>query len=188
MIDDLGDYSVFSNNDQFIYFSQVSEKEKTINKLDVANGEVTKVFSFSETIENSNDFIAFPLISSDNIMFFLIDNYLCKFNLEDNEFEKFDITVSSQIMSISPNGKYILAEKYSDTVIISTDGIDWYPLVNGNKARFLNNNQVIYSQTDRIYIVNTDGSDRHYLLTARHYTTFGKDDKIYYLKVRDIYE
>lgn len=196
-VSNLDGFPVFSPNDEYIIFTTCEEYRSdyliSLKRINIdGTGSIT-LYSYIASSYSSyyKKSIYYPTFSPSGELFFVANGSLHKINLDGSGHQDFNISMDSKPISISPNGDLIVGIKWHgfDIHLVSADGMDSCPLYSGEEPSFISNQKIVYSRTvDDLRIGKCDGSGNTILTKGRFPTYCIFTSKIYYLKVKDIYE
>lgn len=192
-VSNLDGFPVFSPNDEYIIFTTCEEYRSdyliSLKRINIDGSDSITLYSYIASTYYKKS-IYYPTFSPLGELFFVANGSLQKINLDGSGHQDFNITMSQPI-SISPDGNLIVGiTLYGfNILLVSTDGMDSCPLYSGEEPSFISNQKIVYSRSvDDLRIGKCDGSGNTILTKGRFPTYCITTSKIYYLKVKDIYE
>ncbi|RLC45360.1 MAG: hypothetical protein DRI23_13655 [Candidatus Cloacimonadota bacterium] len=186
-------YAVFSPNDEYIIFTTSdvdgSNYLKSLKRIKTDGSGLITLFSYiNDSYPRTT--ICSPIFSSTGKLYFIANGTLHNINLDGSNHQDFNIEMKSKSIDISPNGDLIIGiDSYDYLLLISFDGMDFYPLYSGENAKFISNQRLVYSKSNvDLRVGEWDGSESNKLIRGRFPTYCDLMNKIYYLHVKEIYE
>lgn len=183
--------TIFSANDQNIVYTKLdtirNEEIVSINQINIDGSNNQTIYSYVLDFFPPKRY-CFITISSKGELFFNENGILSKIDMSSLYYKTLNIKIDNYPLNISPDGSLILAQN-NRILLISTDGMDVYPILVGEYGKFLNNHQLIYyTNYNEIWISDWDGSDRYKLADGRFFSELDENDRIYYLFIKEIYD
>lgn len=181
-------YAIFSPDDEYIIFttSDVDRSSylRSLKKIKTDGSELATLFSYI-----NGTHVCYPRFSSTGKLYFIANGTLHNINLDGSNHQDFNIEIESKPIDISLNGDLIIGiGPFDKLLLISSDGMDFYPIYRGENAIFINDQRLVYRKSMNLRIGEWDGSESDKLVEGRFPAYCDLTKKIYYLHFKEIYE